>query len=84
MTERFDFIAIGPYGVYALCEDILGCDDGRLFCNQVKARGHRVERVTVAEACRRHLEFLNQNKVFAEVFKGSSLSASGTLNHGAL
>lgn len=64
MTERWDYIAVGPHGVYGLCEDIPG-DPGRIardFVQRVEARGHRVERVPVAEAVDRHKAYLALSK----------------------
>lgn len=60
MSERWDYIAVGPHGVYGLCEDTPG-DPGKVardFVRRVEARGHRVERVPVAEAVERHKAFL--------------------------
>ncbi|MGU3387214.1 hypothetical protein ACLBYG_22080 [Methylobacterium sp. D53M] len=59
VAARFDFIAIGPHGVYALCEDLP--EDPRTsvkFIARIRVRGHRVERVPVAEAVERHRAFL--------------------------
>lgn len=60
MSERYDFIAIGPHGVYALCED--GPDHVVTdFIVAVTDRGHRIECVPVAEAVERHLAYLRQD-----------------------
>lgn len=59
MADRFDFIAIGPHGVYALCEDLPHDPRfGAEFAARIRVRGHRVERVPVAEAVERHRAFL--------------------------
>lgn len=64
MDDRFDYIAIGPHGVYALCEDspdTVVTD----FIVSVTNRGHRIERVPVAEAVERHLAYLRQDPKMA-------------------
>jgi hypothetical protein len=69
MDDRYDYIAIGPYGVYALCEDLPG-DPGWAAANFVARAhnlGHRVERVPVAEACERHLAYLRQDPRMAAI-----------------
>lgn len=68
--DRFDYIAIGPHGVYALCEDT---PDGVVtdFIVAVTERGHRVERVPVAEAVDRHLAYLRQDPKMAALIDGS-------------
>lgn len=62
MDGRYDFIAIGPHGVYGLCEDIPGDPGGvaKEFIAKIEARGHRIERVTVAEAVERHKAYLGR------------------------
>ena len=70
--DRFDFIAIGPHGVYALCEDLPHDPRfGAAFARRIKARGHRVERVPVAEAVERHRAFFalaGQSPTFLALF----------------
>lgn len=60
MSERYDYIAIGPQGVYAIHEDD-GSADTTEFIHMAADRGHRVERVPVAEAVKRHLAYLRQD-----------------------
>jgi hypothetical protein len=67
MSERYDFIAISPRGVYALHEDDGPSLDTAEFIVRAEERGHRVERVPVAEAVERHLAYLRQNKGFAKL-----------------
>ena len=69
MDERYDFIAIGPRGAYALHEDD-GSPDATDFIHMVVDRGHRIERVPVAEAVERHLAYLAQDPGFAKLIAG--------------
>ena len=58
MTEKFDWVAVGPYGVYAMCVD--EPDIAPRFKRTAKRKGHAVERVSRAEACERHREYLRR------------------------
>ncbi len=57
MKPTHDYIAVGPHGVYAITYD-LGDADTRKFVRETIKRGHKVERVLLAEAVARHKEFL--------------------------
>ncbi len=64
MSDRYDLAAIHERGVYALCTDD-GSAEARAFVVQAERRGHRVERLPVEEACRRHRAFLATLPEFA-------------------
>lgn len=64
MDERYDFVAFNEKGAYALCEDD-GSADASAFVRRIERRGHRVERLPVEEACRRHRAFLATLPEFA-------------------
>lgn len=64
MSERYDFVAYNEMGAYALCEDD-GSTESVAFVRRMERRGHRVERLPVEEACRRHRAFLATLPEFA-------------------
>lgn len=58
---RLDWIAVGPRGVYALMDAGLASKaEVAAFKGHATRQGHRTELVTVAEACRRHEEYLQR------------------------
>ncbi len=58
IAARYDFVAVGPHGVYAVTEDVPGSPEVTRFIAHAQRRGYRVERVPVAEAVERHKAFL--------------------------
>ncbi|NEU14700.1 hypothetical protein G3T14_21715 [Methylobacterium sp. BTF04] len=58
MTDTYDIIAISDRGVYAICSEDAGEDWVAEFVRDAHRAGNRTERVTTAEACRRHLAYL--------------------------
>lgn len=54
----FDYVAVCPHGVYAICADVAGDKYVRRFIDQALRRGHSIERVPVAEAVERHKAYL--------------------------
>ena len=62
MAERYDWIAIGPYGVYALMDAECSAEEFAEFRDEALSKGHRVDIVPVREACDRHLAFLSRMK----------------------
>lgn len=78
MSERYDFIAIGPHGVYALHEAGGSARDAEAFIDRARSRGHRIERVPVAEAVERHLAYLRQDPRFAAMIDARAPSPPRT------
>lgn len=75
MTEDpHDWIAINDRGVYACMWDD-GGNDIPGWIEAVKARGHRVERVPVGEAVRRHRAYLATLPELAGLTPASGIEA---------
>ena len=66
MSQRYDYVAVNPEGVYALCEDCPDSGSAKFIADALKA-GHRVDRVTVDEAVRRHKDYLRTLPEFQEL-----------------
>lgn len=72
MTERYDYIAINDRGVYALCQDDPRDPETTTdFIDTAEMRGHRVERVLVAEAVERHRAYIAELPAFAGLISGT-------------
>ena len=73
MAETYDIIAVSDRGVYAICSEDAGPKWLAEFMQDALKAGDRLERVTTAEACRRHLEYLGTLDRFKGVFPASAI-----------